>query len=565
MKYISIPKVLSLLLITFACISCSGPQKPEATNSKDDRPNIIFILADDLGFSDLGCYGGEINTPNLDRLANNGLRFTQFYNTSRCCPTRASLLTGLYSHQAGIGRMTMDTGKPGYRGFLTDNTVTIAEVLRNAGYQTGMTGKWHVSETKRLDKEDQLKWLSHQEDFGPFSDTTTYPTARGFDKFYGNIWGVVDYFDPFSLVNGKEEVEKVPDGFYYTNAITDSTVAYVEEFSSKDKPFFLFMAYTAPHWPLQALPEDIAKYEGTYKVGWNTIRNSRYERMIDMGLMENESTTLTPWMFPEMIWETNEHITWDSRAMAVHAAMVDRMDQGIGKLIAKLKETGELENTLILFLSDNGASYERPSKYGPGFDRPGNTRDGREVFFPVDKEIDHLPGPETVDSGIGPQWAHSSNAPFKYWKSKVYEGGICTPMIVHWPAGIKDVNGINRSPGHVIDLMATCIDLANAEYPKTYEGRTITPTQGKSLIPVLKNGTREPHEYLFWEHFGSRAIRKGDWKLVKLKPEDEWELYNLATDRTEGKNVASEHPELVLELSKKWEQMADSLNVYPAP
>lgn len=563
MKIRTIIKRASIWVVSLGFVACStGGQQ---TKSEDDRPNILIILADDLGFSDLGSYGGEIKTPNIDQLAYNGMRFTQFYNTSRCCPTRASLLTGLYPHQAGIGRMTFDTGKPGYRGFLKENTVTIAEVLKQAGYNTGMTGKWHVSETNPLEEDQQLEWLAHQADYGPFSDTASYPTARGFDKYYGNIWGVVDYFDPFSLVNGKEPVKEVPDDFYYTDAITDSTVAYVEQFAADEKPFFIYMAQTAPHWPLQALPEDIAKYENEYDNGWQALRDSRYQRMMDLGLLDPENARLPSWMFLEMTWSENENRKWDSRAMAVHAAMVDRMDQGIGKVVSRLEQLGELDNTIIIFLSDNGASYELPSKYGPGFDRAGSTRDGREVYFPVDKEEEHLPGPQTVHAGIGPQWAYAANTPFRFWKSKVYEGGICTPMIVHWPNGIKQTNTINDAPGHVMDLMATCVEVADVAYPSTYKGRNITPIQGKSLVPLLTGNTRQEHEYLFWEHFNSKAIRKGKWKLVQLNPQSEWELYNLDEDRTETKNLAGEYPEVVNELKQKWEEMAGNLEVYPAP
>lgn len=556
----SILKGVWLLSVLTAC----APTTEQQSKAEESRPNILIILADDLGFSDIGSYGGEIQTPHLDQLAYNGMRFTQFYNTSRCCPTRASLLTGLYPHQAGVGKMTFDTGKPGYRGYLTDNTVTIAEMLRDAGYSTGMTGKWHISETNRLEEEKQLKWLAHQADYGPFSDTSTYPTARGFDKFYGTIWGVVDYFDPFSLVNGDEPVKSVPDDFYYTDAITDSTVAYIEQFTAKEKPFFIYMAQTAPHWPLQATSGDIEKYDGRFSEGWEAVRERRYQNIVEKGLL-GDSVRLPAWMFPKMDWETNENRIWDSRAMEVHAAMVDRMDQGIGKVIDKLRELNQLDNTIIFFLSDNGASYERPSVYGPGFDRAGGTRDGREVFFPVDKSEDHLPGPQTVHSGIGPQWAHVSNTPFRFYKSKVYEGGICTPLIVHWPDGIASKNTINNSPGHVMDLMATCLEAAQTSYPENYKGKQITPMAGKSLLPLIKGENHENHEYIFWEHFGSKAIRKGPWKLVQLGENSDWELYNLDSDRTETTNVAARHTDLVKELQQKWIEMAEELNVYPAP
>ena len=554
--------VLAVIFLTY--IAWLKPTKSNVQGFEEDsRPNIIVIMADDLGFSDLGCYGGEIETPNLDYLAANGVRSNAFYNTSRCCPTRASFLTGLYPHQAGLGRMTMDAGLPGYRGSLQSNTVTIAEVLKDAGYQTGMTGKWHVSETVDLGGEKQLKWLSHQENNGPFSDLKSYPTARGFDKYYGNIWGVVDYFDPFSLVNGNEEVKQVPKDYYHTNAIGDSAVAYIEQFSKNKNPFFLYIAHCAPHWPLQAPEDAIQKYLKVYEKGWEDIRIKRYNRLIQKGIISKESE-LPAFMFPEKNWEANPNKAWDIRAMAVHAAMVDLLDQSVGKLLDKLKETGEIDNTMIIFLSDNGASSERPSKYGPGFDRAGNTRDGKAVNFPVEK--DSLPGPRTVLSGIGPQWAHTANTPFRYWKARVYEGGINTPFIAHWPNGGLKNGAINSLPAHVTDLMATCIDLANTSYPEQYRGRKITASPGRSLIPILTGvASKGTQETFFWEHFGSNAFRKNNWKLVKLDAKSPWELYDLSTDKTEIDNVAEKHPKLVAELVQEWEDLADRYNVYPAP
>lgn len=560
-----------LLLASFLLFQNCQTQSSNNSVSEnaDDRasnpPNIVVIMADDLGYSDIGCYGGEINTPAINNLAENGLRFTQFYNTSRCCPTRASLLTGLYPHQAGIGSMTMDAGLPGYRGYLTENTATVAELLKQAGYNTGMVGKWHISPTEALEEEKQLAWLAHQEDHNYFSDTTTYPTARGFDEYYGNIWGVVDYFDPFSLVNGNEPVETVPEDYYHTIAIGDTAVSYVEKFSKEDKPFFLYVAHTAPHWPLQALPEDIKKYEDVYKVGWEPIRTARYQKMLEMGLFDKATAELSPELFPELDWQNNPDSAWDSRAMAVHAAMIDRMDKTIGELVQKLEETGELDNTVIMFLSDNGASSERPSKYGPGFDRAGSTRDGKEVKFPVDKDKDAMPGPQTVLSGIGPVWANVSNTPFRYFKARVYEGGIATPFIVHWPAGLNQKGTITDQPGHVIDIMATCLDLAGAAYPQTFEGREITPMAGKSLVPVLKGKERDGHNVLFWEHLGARALRQGDWKLVMLNRKADWELFNLAEDQTEVNNLAAKYPEKVEELARLWEEQAHQLKVFPAP
>ena len=560
----------SLLTVALFLEACSGKNSVNTIENTSERateskPNIVLIMADDLGYSDLGSYGGEINTPALDQLAENGLRFTQFYNTARCCPTRAAMLTGLYPHQAGIGRMTMDAGQPGYRGYLKENTVTVAEVLKEAGYNTGMVGKWHVSPTRPLAEEDQLEWLAHQQNHETFSDTATYPTARGFDKYFGNIWGVVDYFDPFSLVNGKDPVKEVPKNYYHTTAIGDSAVAYVDVFSKEDKPFFLYVAHCAPHWPLQALPEDIEKYKDTYKVGWDAIREARYQRMLEMGLVDAETAPMSPRMFPEKNWEENPDLEWDARAMAVHAAMIERMDKTIGDLVQKLEETGELENTVIMFLSDNGASSERPSRYGPGFDRAGSTRDGKAVIFPVDKDPDAMPGSQTVLSGIGPEWANVANTPFRYYKEKPFEGGINTPLIVHWPEQIRNGGTIIQQPGHVIDIMATVVDLAETSYPQVFEGNNITATEGKSLLPVFEGKQREGHEVLFWEHFGARAIRKGDWKLVMLDAQADWELYNLAEDRTELNNLAGQFPDKVEELAQLWEEMAHETNVYPLP
>ena len=275
-------------------LSCAENKKINKVK-KDERPNIILIMADDLGYSDIGCFGGEITTPNIDYLADNGLRFRQFYNTSRCCPTRASLLTGLYNHQAGIGEMTTDRNEPGYRGFISQNTITLAEVLKEAGYHTGMVGKWHVSNTiEQKDKEAQMRWLNHKEEHPLFSPLNQYPTSRGFEKYYGNIWGVVDFFDPFSLVNGTTPVANVPSNYYHTDAISDTAVSYIHEFSKEDKPFFIYVAETAPHWPLHALPQDIKKYENTYKVGWDAIRENRYKKMVSIGLIDSSKLRFLP-------------------------------------------------------------------------------------------------------------------------------------------------------------------------------------------------------------------------------------------------------------------------------
>ena len=550
-----------LLLLLSAC-SGANKNKGNQKQMADIRPNIVLILADDLGYSDIGCYGGEIATPNLDYLAANGLRFTRFYNTSRCCPTRASLLTGLYNQQAGIGEMTTDRHLPGYRGFLTDNTVTLAEVLKQAGYHTAMTGKWHVSNTiEQPAKEEQQKWLNHHTSHPLFSPVEQYPVNRGFEKYYGNIWGVVDYFDPFSLVNGTTAVEKIPANYYHTDAINDTAVSYINKFSNDENPFFLYVAHTAPHWPLQALPEDIKKYENTYKVGWDAIREARYKRMVEKGIINPVTTPLSPRIKNELNWEDNPNSAWDARAMAVHAAMIDRMDQGIGRIISALKANGKLDNTIIVFLSDNGASPENCMQYGPGFDRPSKTRDGRQIHYPVSK--DYMPGPQTSFASIGERWANVANTPYRYAKEQSYEGGIRTPMIAFWPKGIAAKGGLSNHWGHVMDFMATFIELAKTKYPQQFNGHTITPASGISLVSALTGKAKPVHKTLFNEHFKARYVRDNDWKLVSLSGDTTWHLYRINEDQTELKDMSVKHPDVVSKMAAQWQQWGNTHQVFP--
>lgn len=529
------------------------------------RPNVVIILADDLGYSDIGCYGGEIQTPNIDKLAANGLRFSQFYNTARCCPSRASLLTGLYSHRAGIGNMSFDQKTPGYRGYLTENTITLAELLKTAGYNTGMVGKWHVANTVELpDRQDHLKWLNHQLYKPTFAPLEQYPVSRGFDKFYGTIWGVVNFFDPFSLVNGKEVVKDIPENYYYTDALSDTACNYINEFSKSKEPFFLYVAQTAPHWPLHALDKEIKKYEQVYRVSWDVIRQKRFEKIKRLGLFSEQEAALPPRLRPEVQWNDNPHKDWDAYAMAVRAAMVDRMDQAIGRIIGKLKETGELDNTLIFFLSDNGGSCDNAQNYGPGLDRPGETRDGEKIIYPVNKKV--LPGRDNTFASTDSFWSSVANAPFRYWKMESFEGGICTPLIACWPDGLKAKKGsITAQTGHIIDFMATLKELSGADYPAKFKENSITSTQGLSLLPVLQGKQRKGHEYIFFEHVRGRAVRYGDWKLVTLGPNKPWELYNLKADRFERVNLADKNPELVKKLSDKWMEWARENSVLPKP
>lgn len=552
-----------LLIAGLAIASCAGSREGNKGAQKDGRPNIILILADDLGYSDLGCYGGEIKTPNLDYLADNGLRFTRFYNTSRCCPTRASLLTGLYNQQAGIGEMTAARKEPGYRGALGTNTVTLAEVLRSAGYRTAMSGKWHVSNTiEQPTREAQLQWLNHQASHPYFSPVEQYPVNRGFEKYFGNIFGVVDFFDPFSLVNGTEPVESVPEGYYHTDAINDSAVAYIRAFGREGKPFFLYVAHTAPHWPLQAPPEEIAQYENTYTAGWDAIRAARYKRMAEKGIIDPKTTPLPPRTGSKLAWENNPDKAWDARAMAVHAAMVDRMDQHIGRILQALKQSGELDNTLIVFLSDNGASPENCMRYGPAFDRPGQTRDGRKIHYPVEKDV--MPGAQTIFASIGERWANVANTPYQYAKAQSFEGGVRTPMIAWWPKGIRQKGGFSWQVGHVMDFMPTFLELAGAEYPARYNGNSILPYTGISLKPALE-GKGEVDRTLFNEHFGARFARNGEWKLVSLSGDSTWRLFRIREDESEMTDLAARHPEVVAQLSAQWRQWAETHQVFPKP
>ena len=523
-------------------------------------------MADDMGFSDAGCYGGEIRTPNIDYLAENGIRYTQFYNTSRCCPTRASLLTGLYNQQAGIGKMTDAEDEPGYLGHIGSNAVTLAEVLRQAGYHTAMCGKWHVANTNGMSTpQQQMDWLQHHSERDTFSALGQYPTSRGFEKYFGTIWGVVDYYDPFSLVSGTTPVRTVPRDYYHTDAINDTAVAYIEGYANSSQPFFLYVAENAPHWPLQARPEDIERYKDTYKAGWDVIRKARYDKMNVMGLIDPMTTPLPERWQDSLSWDKNPDTAWDAMAMAVHAAMIDRMDQGIGRIIGALRQTGKLDNTLIVFLSDNGASAEDAASFGPGFDRPAETRDGRKIVYPVHKNV--MPGPETTYSSIGPRWANVCNTPYRYWKAESYEGGIHTPMIAFWPKGITVKRGsFCNHVGHVMDFMNTFIEVAGATYPRQYKGHAILPTTGISLAPTFRGEAGAGHEQLFNEHYGARYAREWDWKLVALSRDtSHWQLYDLATDRSETKDVAAEHPEEVRRLDSLWWGWARSHQVYPKP
>ncbi len=534
------------------------------------KPSVVVILSDDMGFSDLGCYGGEMRTPNLDRLAENGLRFTQFYNTARCCPTRASLLTGLYPHQAGVGHMMEDKGKDGYRGDLNRRCVTIAEVLRPAGYRTYAVGKWHVTRHA-----------------GPNGPRHNWPLQRGFDRYYGTITGAGSFFDPATLTRDNKaispfaDLDYQPKTYYYTDAITDNAVRFVAEHDRdhKEKPFFLYVAYTAAHWPMHALPEDVARTKGRYDGGYEPIRQARHEKAIKLGLIDPK-WNLTPTVGD---WDKVPGKAWESACMEVYAAMIERMDQGVGKLVAELKRTGRLDNTLILFLQDNGACAEIMGRSGtkehPSIARPEKptlrplspeallpvgvvppqTRDG----FPVRMGPRAFPGPGDTYVAYGQNWANVSNTPFREYKHWVHEGGISTPLIAHWPAVVKTRGELRHQPGHLIDVAATCVAVSGASYPQERDGERIKPLQGKSLTTAFENRPIE-REAIYWEHEGNRAVRMGKWKLVS-KHKKPWELYDLEADRPETRNLAAAFPDHVKEMTAVYERWAQRSNVEPWP
>ena len=514
------------------------------------RPNVVLILCDDLGFSDLGCYGGEIRTPNLDRLAAEGMRFTQFYNCAVCVTTRAALTTGLHPRQ-------------GEGGLLRRNMVTLGEVLREAGYATALVGKWHLGST-----------------------TPKRPIDRGFDEYYGLLSGCSNYFNPAKqdpvfynggrfrpFAHNEQRISQFPPGYYATDAFTDHAVDTIRRFVKEGKPFFLHLCYTAPHFPLQAPAEDIARYRGKYADGYLALRERRHERQIELGLLEpkwklspvDHKTGSFRYDYDVTPWEEVKDTAREQRRMEVYAAMVDRMDQGIGRLLGALEGAGVAENTVVFFLSDNGgcASWPRDETGFEEYNRGVPVGDPRGYEF------------------VGPGWGWAQNAPFRRHKVWTYEGGIATPFIVRWP-GFVQPGAITHQVGHVIDFMPTLIELADGTYPETsgrgvrlgqetghnqrgsghnQAGEAILPLEGKSLVPILQGAKRRPHETLCWALYGNRAIRQGDWKLVWGASDKRWELYDLAADRTETNDLAAKNPERVEAMAAEWQRWATKCEV----
>ncbi|MFW5832078.1 MAG: arylsulfatase [Prolixibacteraceae bacterium] len=529
---------MKLFIATFLSVLFFGCKTNSNEQQSSKQPNIVLILADDMGFSDIGCYGSEINTPNLDKLAAEGVRFSSLYNNARCCPTRAALITGLYPHQAGVGEMTdTDLPIPEYQGFLNDESVTIADVLGEVGYTSYLSGKWHLGD-----------------------EPGNRPLDNGFDECFAFLNGAASYFDfkPYrselwppgndlTVVSDNEPVSMEGKEFYATDLYTDSAVNFINKHSA-EKPFFLYLPYTAPHWPLHALPEDIAKYEGKYDEGWNAIREKRYERLLQMGIID-ETTKLSEKYQPDKNWEdlTEEEKEYETRLMEVHAAMIDRMDQNIGRILETLEKKGELNNTVILFLSDNGAAGARGLTGG---------KYGHPRFNP-----DALPGTPESFTGFGRNWANVSNTPFREFKSDIHEGGIATPFIAWYPEKFP-AGKINHTVSHIVDVMPTLLELAGTTYPEEFEGYKIKPAEGKNLIPVITEMKKLEDQTYYFEHLGKCGVIDSEWKIVRFRDEP-WELYNLKQDRSETNNLAEENPEKLNELAQKYDAWAEKNNVLP--
>ena len=521
-----------------------------------DRPNIIVILVDDMGYSDIGCFGSEIRTPNLDRLGMNGLRFSQMYNSARCCPTRAALLTGLNPQQAGVGHMVDNWGPPAYQGYLNNNCVTVAEVLRDHGYATFMSGKWHVG--GRYDLRNRAGWDELVGNAGH-----PIPVQRGFDRFYGIVAGSANFFYPLTLMRDDKFLQLEPSGYYFTDAITDNAVDMIQDNADSDKPFFLHVTYTAPHWPLHALEEDIARYEGKYRGGWEALRTARHEQLKGLGILDSK-WEISPRDKDAQPWNETPNQDWHDLRMAVYAAQIDRVDQGVGRILAKLQELGVEDNTLIMFMSDNGGCAEflaeesnrpEPSQYSMP------NADGSEVTV---GNIPNLrPGPGTTFMSYDLAWANASNSPFRLFKRWTHEGGISTPLIVHWPDRIKQP-AIVHEPTHITDIPATCIAAAGATYPTEFGGNAITPIEGQSFMQAIDSGEWNRPTPIFWEHEGSRAVRDGEWKLVS-EVGGQWELYNMDQDRTELNNLVESNRLKAEEMGKMYDEWAARCGVSPWP
>lgn len=509
-------RAISSLLILCSAVSAA------------ERPNIVLVMVDDMGWSDLGCYGGEIDTPHIDSLADDGLRFTRFYNNAVCGATRASLLTGLYCQQTGHRGDRWNEPKD------FKKCVLISEVLQAGGYHTAMVGKWQGRDLA---------------------------VKRGFHRFFGpNCQGKISYWHPV-VANDfylNHQPWKHPENFFMTDAFNDYAVEFLNEAVAGEKPFFLYVAYIAPHWPLHAREETIAPYRKRYREkGWDEWRQSRIERQRETGLLP-DGATIAPQPNSIPRWADAPHKEWQAERMAVYAAQISNVDRGVGRLLKILRESGQADNTLVLFLSDNGAAIQggfKPGTSGFGFSPKADNskwrKDGGAIV--PGSGPDHMPGPHNTFAGYGQAWATTSNTPLRDAKQSAYEGGIRTPLIARWPAVIKEGSKLTRQPGHVIDIMATCLDVAGIAYPAEFQGRRPLPMEGKSLTPVFHGEQRTGHELLAWKCGRGRAIQMGDWKLVRPRDNSPWELYNLKSDTGETDNLATKFQEQVRTMTAKYE------------
>lgn len=516
---------------------------PPSGRAAARRPNVVVVLVDDMGYSDLGCYGGELRTPAIDALARAGVRCAHFYNTARCSPSRASLLTGLHPHQTGIGVLSNDDRPEGYPGSLNDRCRTMAEVLGAGGYATAMFGKWHLSAQM-------------------VTPDASWPTRRGFGQFFGTLTGCGSYFQPKTMFRGEQPADdaaEAPD-FYYTDAISDGAVEYIRA-QDGEQPFFLYVAYTAPHWPLHAPEEDIRAYEGVFDAGWDELRRRRIERLVAEGLFD--SGALASGRDPtQPAWDEVDDQPWQLRRMQTYAAQVSRVDDGVARIVAALEDRGELENTVLVFLSDNGASPEglpliSAEQFATRADiLPRATRAGAPIR--VGNTPDIVPGPEDTYASYGRAWANLSNTPFRFYKRWVHEGGIAAPFIVHWPAGALATGSVQHGAYQLTDVLPTVLEATGVGYP--HEQGT-TPLEGVSMLAHLRGEPAVDHP-LFWEHTGNAAVRRGRWKLVREYP-GAWELYDIAADPAELTDRAAQEPALVDELSASWQAWAERVGVIP--
>lgn len=506
------------------------------------RPNVILILADDMGFSDLGCTGSEIRTPRLDGLARDGALATAMYNCARCCPTRAALLTGLYPHAAGIGHMGTDLGTPAYSGQLAPDAATVAEALRADGYFTGMSGKWHVAG----DDANALVKAGRAGDPG-----FPTPCQRGFDRFWGFLEGATHFFSPYHLMQDDRALPDRQDNFYITDAITDQAITMMDEAAAAKKPFFLYIAHPAPHWPLHAPPEDIARYDGVYAKGWDATRTARHEDLNGRGILQ-ANWNISPRDPDVAAWEDQKGHDWEAAKMATYAAMVDRMDANIGRMIAALKERGEYDDTLILFLSDNGGCAEFMAEDGWARFYPDRTHDGRKIRL---GNVEGLhPGDATTFQSYDRPWANVSNAPFRLFKHYVHEGGISTPLIAHWPGRVLPGTVVHQ-PMHVIDILPTILAATGARQLSEIRDRPARRPEGENLLDALAGRPWARDAPIFFEHEGNAAVRSGKWKLVH-RHDRPWELYDMEADRTELHDLAGRHAVREADLQAQWRAWA---------